>query len=204
MTHKPTHTIEELTTWLPTFQAELRADIHTSDGTRRPSYYTFRYMDIITGSNAEYYDEYVLLNADEPYDYYTPRQAAKALIDNDYDLAHKLAEHNEAGLSIINGEPMLADVEEFIDWANTPEIDQWQGWSITGAQTVPNFERSYIFLTRQSAQRELDRAPWRHHNTARAWSDSLHNCPDIERLCELIYALDLENSTLVFTQENAR
>lgn len=195
--HRLNNTTSELREWLPRFQAELVEDFHTPDGTRRPSIYQYAYQQAVCGMDNLYADEKVILPYAGENDYYfTPEEYLAHLWENDPDKVKKLARQDYPGFHFKKGIPHLDDVDDFYALIASSNSEV----TVTGMTRRHALQESHLHLTRKAADHALAMAPYRHPEGARSYSDSTHHAPDLEKLLELIYALDLDKSTLVFKE----
>lgn len=195
--YRPLHTVEEILAWLPTFQTEVERDFNTDDDTRRPCYYTLDYQETTYGWDKDHAEDYGVYNA------YTAEiesleRTAQEIINTDPDTARALAQNNEAGFMLLNGDTILADREDFIDWLE--EGDNRTTYTVLGARSSRSSVDSVIHLTRKAAHADITRARANFYNNVHTYAHHTHWSPDLEKLLELIYTIDLDKSTLVFKE----
>lgn len=198
--HRLIHSVEDLRAWLPVFQSELVEDFRADDDTRAPRYYTLRYSEKTYGIKDEYAHGYdVFVPEDEDFSAFAIEEYAQSIIDDDPDLALELAEDNEAGFIVLNGEVRLADADDFAYWIADTEGEY--GHSLSAFRTRDVDASNVVHLTRKAANADIKHSLKILASIGRSYAHHTSECPDLERLLELVYALDLEKSTLVFKRE---
>lgn len=194
-THRSDFTTEELAQWLPKFQAELVEDFHTSDGTCRPSVYQFHYDNYVIGLEEDFAEKQIIIDDDgQTHDL---QDFLNDLWNDDPDEILQAIESDRfTGIRVKDGQAIVGDEYDFAEWVKTNQ----KHVSVYGAALYHAVQPDHLHFTRKAAERDLRENPWRHPEGAQILSDYFRRSPDLQRLLELVYALDLEKSTLVFKE----
>lgn len=196
-THRSDFTTEELTQWLPKFQAELTEEFHTPDSARCTSVYQFRYDRYIITPNEDSVETYVVMNKGGKVR--GLQDFLNDLWDDDPESIRQAIENDDyTGITIENGQATVTDEYDFAEWVKTNQ----KRVSVYGAMLRTSIQSGYLHLTRKAAERDLRENPQNHPDDAQVMPDYFQDSPDLQRLLELVYALDLEKSTLVFKEQD--